>query len=33
MRGIAQREAKPLLREDLFRVMDAMGEGVKERCF
>ena len=28
-RGIAQREAKPLLREDLFRVLDAMGDGVK----
>jgi len=28
--GIAQREAKPLLREDLFRVLDAMGEGVKD---
>jgi integrase len=28
-RGIAQREAKPLLREDLFRVLDTMGEGVK----
>jgi len=29
-RGIAQREAKPLLREDLFRVLDAIGEGVKD---
>ena len=29
-RGIARREAKPLLREDLFRVLDAMGEGVKD---
>ena len=29
-RGIAQREAKPLLREDLFRVLDAMGEGMKD---
>jgi integrase len=29
-RGIAQREAKPLLREDLFRVLDTMGEGVKD---
>jgi integrase len=29
-RGIAQREAKPLLREDLFRVLDAMGEGVND---
>jgi site-specific recombinase XerD len=28
-RGIAQREAKPLLREDLFRVLDALGEGMK----
>ena len=31
--GSPQREAKPLLREDLFRVLDAMGEGVKERCY
>jgi hypothetical protein len=30
MRGIAQRQAKPLLREDLFRVLDAMGDGVKD---
>ncbi|MGD0563082.1 MAG: site-specific integrase [Roseiarcus sp.] len=29
-RGIAQREAKPLLREDLFRVLDATGDGVKD---
>ena len=29
-RGSAQRQAKPLLREDLFRVLDAMGEGVKD---
>jgi integrase len=29
-RGVAQREAKPLLREDLFRALDAMGEGVKD---
>ncbi len=29
-RGVAQREAKPLLREDLFRVLDALGEGVKD---
>ena len=29
-RGIAQREAKPLLREDLFRVLDAMSNGVKD---
>ncbi len=27
--GVAQKEAKALLREDLFRVLDAMGEGVK----
>jgi integrase len=30
MRGVAQREAKPLLKEDLFRVLDAMGDGVKD---
>lgn len=29
-RGIAQREAKPLLREDLFRVLEALGEGAKD---
>jgi len=29
-RGIAQREAKPLLRGDLFRVLDAMGEAMKD---
>jgi len=29
-RGLAQREARPLLREDLFRVLDAMGEGAKD---
>ena len=29
-RGVAQREAKPLLREDLFRVLNAMGEGMKD---
>jgi site-specific recombinase XerD len=29
-RGIAQREAKPLLREDLFRVLDATGGGMKD---
>ena len=28
--GTAQREAKPLLKEDLFRVLDAMGDGVKD---
>ena len=29
-RGIAQREATPLLREDLFRVLDMMSEGVND---
>ena len=29
MRGIAQQEAKPLLKEELFRVLDAMGDGMK----
>ena len=29
-RGITQREAEPLLREDLFMVLDAMGEGMKD---
>jgi integrase len=29
-RGVAQRQAKPLLREDLFRVLDVMGDGVKD---
>jgi site-specific recombinase XerD len=29
-RGIAQNQAKPLLREDLFRVLDAMGESMKD---
>jgi hypothetical protein len=29
-RGVAQREAKALLKEDLFRVLDAMGDGVKD---
>ena len=28
--GTAQREAKPLLKEDLFRVLDAIGDGVKD---
>ena len=28
--GIAHREAKPLLREDLFRVLDVMGDGMKD---
>ena len=30
IRGIAHREAKPLLQDDLFRVLDVMGEGVKD---
>jgi integrase len=30
MRGVAQREAKPLLKEDLFRVFDAVGDGVRD---
>jgi integrase len=29
-RGIAQREAKPLLKEDLFCALDAMRDGVKD---
>ena len=29
-RGSAQRQAKPLLREDLFAVLAAMGDGVKD---
>jgi integrase len=29
-RGIAQRQAEPLLRDDLFRVLDFIGEGVKD---
>ena len=29
-RGIAQHEAKPLLLDDLFRVLDFIGEGVKD---
>lgn len=29
-RGIAQRQAKPLLREDLFAVLAAMGDGLKD---
>lgn len=28
--GSAQRQAKPLLREDLFRVLDALGESMKD---
>jgi len=31
-RGAAQRAAKPLLREDLFRVLDTIGEGMKDAC-
>jgi integrase len=30
MRGCAQREAKPLLRDDLLAVLDAMGDGLKD---
>jgi site-specific recombinase XerC len=29
-RGCAQREAKPLLRDDLLLVLDAMGDGLKD---
>ena len=29
-RGSAQREAKPLLRDDLFTVLDAIGNGLKD---
>ena len=29
-RGSAQREAKPLLRDDLFRVLDALGNSLKD---
>jgi integrase len=29
-RGVAQREAKPLLRDDLFKVLNAMGDGMKD---
>jgi len=28
--GVAQRQAKPLLREDLFRVLDTLGERMKD---
>jgi integrase len=28
--GVRRQEAKPLLREDLFRVLDAIGDGMKE---
>ena len=30
LHGTAQREAKPILREDLFLVLDAMGDGPKD---
>ncbi len=30
VRGVAQLEARPLLREDLFQVLDAMREGMKD---
>jgi integrase len=30
MHGTAQREAKPLLKEDLFFVLDAMGDGMRD---
>ena len=30
VRGVKQREATPLLRDDLFRVLDAMGDGVRD---
>ena len=30
LRGVAQREARPLLRDDLFLVLDAMGDGLKD---
>jgi integrase len=30
IRGCAQREAKPLLRDDLLMVLDAMGDGLKD---
>jgi integrase len=30
MRGCAQRQAKPLLREDLLLVLDAIGDGIKD---
>lgn len=28
--GIAQRQAKPLLKEDLFQILDVLGDGVKD---
>ena len=28
--GVRQQEAKPLLRDDLFRVLDGMGDGTKD---
>ena len=30
LKGVAQRQAKPLLKEDLFIVLDAMGESIKD---
>jgi integrase len=30
VRGVKQREAKPLLRDDLFRVLDALGDGLRD---
>ena len=30
LRGVAQKEAKPLLKEDLFAILDVMGDGVKD---
>ena len=30
VRGVKQREATPLIRDDLFRVLDAIGDGVRD---
>ena len=30
LKGVAQRQAKPLLKEDLFLVLDAMGDSIKD---
>ncbi len=30
LRGVAQKQAKPMLKEDLVAVLDAMGDGVKD---
>jgi integrase len=30
LRGVAQKEAKPLLKEDLFAILDVMGDSVKD---